>query len=215
VLIENNHLSEIGNSAIKLLTGVYGAGAICPTVSDDYAAWKILNNDIQNSVMALAAYTYCDIKLPLLRIADNKIQNMTDSYRGDYAAVYLQANCRSEMTNVSTEGNSFRDLGLGGIVLLSSVQRPKDGCPDAKAMGTVRTFRSTSDAFSNWSNKAPGVFPTINASGSNLLDAVISDLKADGVGNVALGLSDFAHYLLDKRSSPSEPDQALATPSSQ
>jgi hypothetical protein len=80
------------------------------------------NNIIADSKLALAAYTYCDVRLPSLVIADNQIRNIANTYAGDAAAIYIQANCQSVIDRVMMSGNVFRDIGLSGVFLLSSIQ---------------------------------------------------------------------------------------------
>ena len=100
ILIRNNVIENHGNSAIKLLTKGFHAPA-CPTRNDDYTSWTIINNTIDHATLALAAYTYCDVHLTSLVIADNKILNIADAYESDSAATYIQATRRSVMENVS------------------------------------------------------------------------------------------------------------------
>jgi len=191
VLIRNNLIQDHGNSAIKLLQGGFHS-ASCPTIQD-YTSWTIRNNRIEGSRLAVAVYSYCALVMPSIVLTSNVIWNIPNPYLGDYAAVYVQANCQSNMARVMSSGNTFSNLGLGGIVLASQVQ--SDGaCTAASAQGTISNFTSTGDTFVNWSMSSPGTFPAINSTGANLMHASISQLNADGgsSGILALNLSAFA-----------------------
>lgn len=188
VLIENNVIQNNGNSAIKLLQGGFHSPS-CPTIQN-YTSWTIQNNQIEGSALAIAAYSYCALVMPSIVISGNRISNIQDSYLGDYAAVYVQSNCQSNMLNVTSTGNTFANLGLGGIVLASQVQGDTT-CRQPAAEGTISNFTSSGDTFLNWSMASPGAFPALNATGQNLIHASVSQLHADG-GNPALNLSAFA-----------------------
>jgi len=187
VLIENNLLQNHGNSAIKLLQGGFSSPT-CPT-TQNYTSWTIDNNKIIGSKMAIAVYSYCALVMPSIVISNNRISNIPDTYLGDYAAVYVQSNCQSNMLEVSSTGNTFTNLGLGGIVLASQIEGDKT-CAATTAQGTISSFTSTGDTFSNWSMASVGTFPAINSTGQNLIHASISKLTADG--NIALNLAAFA-----------------------
>jgi hypothetical protein len=131
--------------------------------------------------------------MPSIIITNNQISNIPNSYLGDYAAVYVQSNCQSNMAEVLSAGNTFTNLGLGGIVLASQVE--SDGTCTAKdAQGTISNFTSIGDTFQNWSLASAGTFPAINSTGRNLIHASVARLNADGAsnGNIALNLSAFA-----------------------
>ena len=191
VLIQNNLVQDHGNSAIKLLQGGFHS-ASCPTMQD-YTSWTIRNNRIEGSRLAVAVYSYCALVMPSIVLSNNVIWNIPNAYLGDYAAVYVQANCRSNMLAVESTGNIFSNLGLGGIVLASQVQSDA-ACTAPNAQGTISNFTSTGDTFVNWSITSPGTFPAINSTGANLIHASISQLDADGgsSGNIPLNLSAFA-----------------------
>jgi hypothetical protein len=183
VLIQHNVIRNHGNSAVKLLTGGFRSDA-CPVpgVSGDYSSWVLRDNTITNSKLALAAYSYCDVQLPSLIIADNLIHDIPNQYEGDAAAIYIQANCRSVIGDVTMSGNVFRTIGLGGVFLLSSIQGGPP-CADLAAQGTIRSFVSTGDRFINFSISYPGAYSAISTSGRNLRRADISHLRVDGQSN--------------------------------
>lgn len=187
VLIRNNVIRHHGNSAIKLLTGGFHADA-CP-VGGDYTSWVVRGNTIADSKLALAAYTYCDVRLPSLVIDGNSITGIRNTYAGDAAAVYIQANCQSAIGEVEMSGNVFHDLGLGGVFLLSSIQGGPP-CADLAAQGVIESFRSAGDRFDNFSISYPGMYSAISASGPNVRRATISQMEADGQthGRAALNL---------------------------
>jgi hypothetical protein len=191
-LIENNLFQNHGNSAIKLLQGGFSSPT-CPMIQN-YTSWTINNNRIIGSKMAIAVYSFCALVMPSIVISNNRISNISDTYLGDYAAVYVQSNCESNMLEVSSSGNTFTNLGLGGIVLASQVEGDKT-CAATTAQGTISNFTSTGDTFSNWSMASVGTFPAINSTGQNLIHATVSKLTADG--NVALNLSAFATVNVD------------------
>jgi hypothetical protein len=174
--ISDNHLEHYASSAIKLISGTYGVGAVCPTINDDYLSWTVRNNTIRSSFQAVAAYTYCGVILPALNVEDNVITENPSAYAPDYAAVFVQANCQSIIRHVNSSGNSYANLGIGGIVLLSSVQAPSDGCADALSKGTIEDFASTNDSFKDISTSFPGVYPAINSGSGNLLRASVTNL---------------------------------------
>jgi Pectate lyase superfamily protein len=185
-LIRNNLIRNHGNSAIKLLQGGFHSPS-CPTIQD-YTSWIIDNNRIVGSRLAVAAYSYCGLVMPAIVIANNRIENITNSYFGDYAAVYIQANCQSNIGEVLSAGNTFTNLGLGGIVLASQVQADTT-CTAPASQGKISNFTSIGDKFVNWSVSAPGAFPAINSSGQNLIHATVARLSADG--GPSLNLSAF------------------------
>ncbi len=189
VLIRNNLLQNHGNSAIKLLQGGFFSLS-CPTIQD-YTSWTIDNNRILGSRMAIAVYSFCALVMPSIVISSNQVSNIPDPYLGDYAAVYVQSNCQSNMVNVVSSGNTFTNLGLGGIVLDSQVENDPT-CTSKTSQGTISNFTSTGDTFLNWSMTSPGTFPAINSTGQNLIHASVSQLNATSSGNLALNLSAFA-----------------------
>lgn len=191
VLIQNNLIRNHGNSAIKLLQGGFSAPS-CPAIQN-YTSWTINNNRIEGSRMAIAVYTFCALVMPSIVISNNLISNIPDPYFGDYAAVYVQSNCQSNMAQVLSSGNTFTNLGLGGIVLASQIEGDA-ACTATTAQGTISNFTSAGDTFLNWSMASAGAFPAINSTGRNLIRASVSQLKADGAanGNIALNLSAFA-----------------------
>ena len=191
VLIRNNSIQNHGNSAIKLLQGGFHAPA-CPTIQD-YTSWTIDNNRIEGSRMAIALYSFCALVMPSIVISNNQISNIPDNYLGDYAAVYVQSNCESNMVEVASSGNVFANLGLGGIVLASQIEGDTT-CTATTAQGTISNFTSTGDTFLNWSLASAGTFPAINSTGLNLIRASVSLLNADGGpnGSAALNLRAFA-----------------------
>ena len=185
VLIQNH-----GNSAIKLLQGGFYAPS-CPTIQN-YTSWTIDHNRIEGSRMAIAVYSFCALVMPSIVISNNQISNIPDTYFGDYAAVYVQSNCQSNMLDVLSSGNTFTNLGLGGIVPASQIEGDT-ACAAATAQGTISKFTSTGDTFVNWSLASAGTFPAINSAGRNLIHASISNLSADSaIGNAALNLAAFA-----------------------
>ena len=188
VLIRNNLLQNHGNSAIKLLQGGFFSPT-CPTIQD-YTSWTIDNNRIDGSRMAIAVYSFCALVMPSIVISSNQISNIPNPYLGDYAAVYVQSNCQSDMAEVESRDNTFMNLGLGGIVLDSQVESDAT-CAAKSAQGTISNFTSTGDTFLNWSMTSPGTFPAINSTGQNLIHASVSQLNAGGTSN-ALNLSAFA-----------------------
>ena len=189
-LIRNNLFQNHGNSAIKLLQGGFSSPT-CPSIQD-YTSWTIDSNRIDGSKMAIAVYSFCALVMPSIVISNNQISNIADTYLGDYAAVYVQANCQSNMADVRSSGNTFTNIGLGGIVLASQIEGDKT-CAAATAQGTISNFSSTGDTFVNWSMTSAGTFPAINSTGMNLIHASIAQLSADGAasGNIALNLSAF------------------------
>jgi len=192
VLIQNNLIQNHGNSAIKLLQGGFYSPS-CPTIQN-YTSWTINNNVIVGARMAIAVYSFCALVMPSIVISNNVISNMADTYLGDYAAVYIQSNCESNMVEVRSSGNRFTNLGLGGIFLNSQVEGDTT-CTALTAQGTISNFISTGDTFLNWSTASPGTFPAINSNGVNLLRATVSELDANGAmnGNLSLNLSSFAY----------------------
>jgi len=192
VLIRNNLIQNHGNSAVKLLQGGFYAPS-CPTIQN-YTSWTIDNNRIEGSRMAIAVYSFCALVMPSIVISNNAISNIQDSYLGDYAAVYVQSNCQSNMAQVVSSGNVFTNLGLGGIVLASQVEGDT-ACKAATAQGTISSFTSSGDTFLNWSLAAAGTFPAINSTGLNLIQASVSQLNVGGAanGSFALNLSAFAY----------------------
>ncbi len=215
--ITENTIRDIGNSAIKLLTANYGKGAVCPATHDDYQSWRIEDNRIEDSVIAIAVYSYCDIVLPEVSIVRNSIRNMTDHYAGSYATVIVQAACQSVMKRVYSSANEFENIGMGGIVLFSTLQQPADGCADPKSNGTIRSFESNGDVFYNYSTAYPGTYPAINASGTNFGQASIERMRVNANlnGGPAYRLKPFANVTTDQivefntpaGRSPSEPAQ--------
>jgi hypothetical protein len=198
-LIRHNVIQNHDNSAVKLLTRGFRSPA-CPALNDDYSSWMVLNNTIGDSKMALAAYTYCDVKLPSLVIANNRISKIIDRYEGDAAAVYIEADCRSVMEKVTMSENTFTDIGLSGVFLLSSIQGSAP-CADLAARGTIQSFVSMGDRFTNFSISYPGAYSAISASGPNVLEASISQLQTDSSGHGALNLGAVAHVTADLRMS--------------
>jgi len=191
VLIQRNLIQNHADSAVKLLTDGFHAPA-CPAVNTGYSSWEVLNNTIADSKLALAAYTYCGVKLPSLVIAGNRISHIADANESDAAAMYIQANCQSVMEQVSMSENVFTDIGLSGVFLLSSIQGGPP-CADLAARGTIASFVSTGDRFANFSLSYPGRYYAISASGPNLRQASISHISTDRTGRGALNLGAFAH----------------------
>jgi hypothetical protein len=189
VLIRNNLFQNHGNSAIKLLQGGFFSPS-CPTIQD-YTSWTIDNNRIEGSKMAIAVYSFCGLVMPSIVISNNQISNIPDTYFGDYAAVYVQSNCQSNMLNVASSGNTFSNIGLGGIILASQIQGD-NACTATTAQGTISNYTSTGDTFRNWSTSAAGTFPAINSTGANLIQASVSQLNATSSLNNPLNLSSFA-----------------------
>lgn len=193
VLIQNNIISGHGDSSVKLLTdGFHATG--CGLSAPVYPSWQILNNTITNGAFAIAAYTYCQFELQNLVIKDNIITELPETYAPNYATVFIQASCQSVMDQVTSSGNLYKDLGLGGIVVQSTVQGDTT-CLATTAKGTVSHFSSINDTYINWSMSVAG-FPAINSNGSSatgLKQATISHLYADGGGHgtAALNLADF------------------------
>ncbi|HTB10537.1 MAG TPA: glycosyl hydrolase family 28-related protein [Bryobacteraceae bacterium] len=192
-LIRNNLLQDHGNSAIKLLQGGFSS-LVCPTIQD-YSSWTIDNNRIEGSGMAIAVYSYCALIMPLIVISNNQISNIPDRYLGDYAAVYIESDCQSNMVSVLSSGNTFTNLGLGGIVLDSQVEADKT-CAAPAVQGTISNFTSIGDTFVNWSMTSAGMFPAINSTGENLIHASVSELSAASDTNLALNLSSFANVVV-------------------
>ena len=187
VRIADNRMEHYASSAIKLISGTFGVGAVCPTINNDYLGWTVRNNTIRSAFQAVAAYTYCGVILPVFNVQDNIITENPSAYAPDYAAVFVQANCQSIIRHVNSSGNSYSNLGIGGIVLLSSVQSPADGCPDTMAKGTIEDFTSVNDSFKNISTSFPGVYPAINSGSGNLLRASVTNLG----GGLPVNLSGF------------------------
>ncbi|MBZ5675181.1 MAG: glycoside hydrolase family 55 protein [Acidobacteriia bacterium] len=187
IRIAENRMEHYASSAIKLTSGTFGVGAVCPTINNDYLGWTVRNNTIRSAFQAVAAYTYCGVILPVLNLEDNVITENPSAYAPDYAAVFVQANCQSIIRHVNSSGNSYSNLGIGGIVLLSSVQSPADGCADALAKGTIEDFTSANDSFKNISTSFPGVYPAINSGSGNLLRAAVTNLG----GGLPINLSGF------------------------
>jgi len=194
VLIRNNVIQNHGNSAIKLLQGGFHDSA-CPT-NQDYTSWTIDNNRITGSRLAIAVYSFCDLVMPSVVISNNTIANIQNNYLGDYAAVYVQANCRSNIQQVVSRGNTYTNLGLGGIVLASQVQGDET-CNAREAQGTISNFTSSGDTFVHWSTASRGTFPAINSTGQNLIHATVSQMStADVNGSLPLNLSSFAEVTI-------------------
>jgi hypothetical protein len=194
VAIRRNLISGHGNSAIKVLTGGFHSPA-CPVRNDDYTGWSVTDNTITHSKIAIAAYTYCNIRLPELTIANNRIEDIANTYAGDAAAIYIQASCQSVMEKVTQSGNIFRNIGLSGVYLLSSVQGGPP-CADLQGQGSIGSFTSSGETYRNWSTAYPGAYYAIASqarSSGKLGYASISQLTADGEGRgrAALNLSAF------------------------
>jgi hypothetical protein len=182
VSLRNNVIHDFQNSPVKIMTEGYGGG-VCPSVNNDYTSWIVENNRISHAAaIAIAMYTYCDIRLPKILIADNTISDFPDTYAADGGAVYIEASCQSVMEQVIMRGNSIEDVGLGGVFLLSAAQAAAP-CADFASSGTIASFTSTGDKFVNWSTTIAGRYNAFSASGPNLLRAAISELTADGKGN--------------------------------
>jgi hypothetical protein len=134
-------------------------------------------------------YSFCALVMPSIVISNNQISNISDTYLGDYAAVYVQSNCQSNMEKVVSSGNTFSNLGLGGIILASQIEGDAT-CAAANAQGTISNFSSSGDTFLGWSMTSPGTFPAINSTGLGLINASVSQLNAAGAA--AVNLSAFA-----------------------
>ena len=130
----------------------------------------------------MAVYTYCSVILPSVNLLNNTVRNNPSTYSPDFADMYIQANCESIIRHVNSIGNSWENIGLGAIVLVSSVQSPSDGCADPMAEGTIEEFSSVNDSATNFSSSFAGVFPVINSTGSNLLRATVVGLHSNGGG---------------------------------
>ncbi len=180
--IRNNIIHDFQNSPVKIMTQGYGGGG-CPSVNDDHTTWIVENNRIRHAAaIAIAMYTYCDIRLPKILIADNTITDFPDTYAADHGAVYVEASCQSTIEQVEMRGNTMQDVGLGGVFLLSAAQAAAP-CADFHAAGTIANFSSTGDTIANWSTTSAGRYNAFSASGPNLLHASISQLTSDGRGN--------------------------------
>jgi hypothetical protein len=155
-------------------------------------------------------YTYCDIRLPGILIADNVISDFPDTYAGDGGAVYIEASCQSVMEQVTLRGNTIQDVGLGGIFLLSATQ-PAAPCADFTAAGAIASFTSSGDKLVNWSTTSAGRYNAFSASGPNLGRASISQLTADPQGHGRAVLNPaafpFAHLDSPDRAEPRAPRQ--------
>ena len=90
-------------------------------------------------------------------------------------------------------GNVFRNIGLGGVILLSTTQGTPP-CADLASRGTIAQFTSTGDTFTNFSTSYPGKYFAISANGPKILRANISQITADGQtnGRAALNLGSVA-----------------------
>ncbi len=198
VLIQNNLIQNNGNSAIKLLQGGFHAPS-CPTIQN-YTSWTINNNRIEGSRLAMAVYSFCGLVMPSIVISNNLISNIPNTYFGDYAAVYVQSNCQSNMLQVLSSGNLFKNIGLGGIVLASQIQADSV-CTATTAQGTISNFTSIGDTFLNWSMASVGTFPAINSTGGNLIRASVSQLSSDSAatGSRVLNLLAFEYVNVDER----------------
>jgi hypothetical protein len=189
VRIDNNYIYDFDHSAIKLITGGFGGGS-CPASNTDYTGWTISNNTIQSSRLAIQAETYCSVILPAITITNNQILDAPDTYAGDFAPVYIQANCQSVMNSVQTIGNSFNNIGLGAIRLNSSIQFPQLPCPSSTATGTIANYVSIGDSIKNYSQNFSGTFAAISSSSpNNLGQATITNLYVDGGGTGGAALS--------------------------
>ncbi len=182
VVITDNSFSNEANSAVKVLTSGFGVGATCPVTTNDYHSWNISGNTFRGTLLTASLFTYCSIELPAINFTNNTIIDSNDVYTPDFGTVYIQASCQSIIDHVNSSGNTFTGLGLGAIVLLSSVQSPSDGCADPMAQGTIADFTSTNDTVSDFSTASAGTFPAINSTGSNLLRATIVNLHSNGGG---------------------------------
>jgi len=174
VLIRNNLIRNNGNSAIKLLQGGFWAPS-CPTIQN-YTSWTIDHNRIEGSRMAIAVYSFCALVMPSIVISNNQISDIPDTYFGDYAAVYVQSNCRSNMVDVLSSGNTFTNLGLGGIVLASQIEGDT-ACAATTAQVTISNFSSIGDTFVNWSLASAGTFPAHQQRGAESCPRVDRELE--------------------------------------
>jgi hypothetical protein len=197
LLIANNTIQRNHDSSVKVLTGGFGAGSgtVCDS-GQDYQSWTVRDNLIQNSDFAGAFYTYCDTRVPMITYTGNKISNMTDPYLGDGATLIFEASCSSTISNIVMGGNIFQNVTQGGVLIQSSPQFPLGPCASSALLGTINSFVSVGDQFTNWSTLNPGTYFAISADGppANLLQASVSQLTADGGGNGrgALNLGAFA-----------------------
>ncbi|HXP88126.1 MAG TPA: right-handed parallel beta-helix repeat-containing protein [Bryobacteraceae bacterium] len=197
VVIRNNTIARIQNSAVKILNGGFcGRSPGCPPdTGQDYAGWTIENNRISNAAMAIAVYLYGTTELPLVDINHNEISDIADTYAGDAAAIYVNVNDSASMAKVSVTSNVYRTLSLGGVFLVTSGQ------------GTVKLFEDRGDKFINWSVFDPGTYYAISSSGAGLGGAVIEQLSMDaqGHGRAALNLKAFSRVNETKAEAPPTP----------
>jgi hypothetical protein len=190
VVIRNNTISKIQNSAVKILNGGFcGRTPGCaPDTGQDYSSWTIENNRISGAAMAIAVYVYGTTVLPLVDINHNQISDIVDTYAADAAAIYINVNDSASMVRVAVTSNIYRTLSLGGIFLVTSGQ------------GTIRTFESRGDTFINWSVSDPGTYFAISSSGAGLREAVTGQLSMEpqGHGHAALNLKAFSKVTSSK-----------------
>lgn len=187
----NNVMDSFQSSAVKMLTASYGVGATCPVTTNDYQQWTVESNLITNSWQSVGAYTYCSVVMPSINLVNNTIRSNPSTYSPDFADMFIQANCQSIIKHVNSMGNTWENIGIGAIVLVSSVQSPSDGCADSMASGTINEFTSTNDSATNFSSSFSMTFPVINTAGPNLLRATVVNLHSDGGGG-PLNLGGFA-----------------------
>ena len=201
VTLRNNTIHDFQNSTVKIMTQGYGGGT-CPEVKDDHVAWIVENNRLSDAAaIAIAMYTYCDIRLPRILIADNTISHFPDTYAGDGGVIYLEASCQSVIEDVEMRGNVIQDVGLGGVFLLSAAQAAAP-CGVFTAAGTIASFRSTGDKFVNWSTTAAGRYNAFSSSGPRLGKASISNLTAEPRGS-GRAVWNPAAFPFDRVSAPS------------
>ncbi|HEY4364114.1 MAG TPA: glycosyl hydrolase family 28-related protein [Bryobacteraceae bacterium] len=212
VTLRNNTIHDFQNSPVKIMTQGYGGA--CPDTNDDYTAWTVENNRLSNAAaIAIAMYTYCDIRLSKILIAGNTISHFPDTYAADGGAIYLEASCQSVMEDVEMRGNVIEDVGLGGVFLLSASQ-PKAPCADFTAAGTIVSFGSAGDKFVNWSTTAKGRYNAFSGSGPHLGRASISNLIAEPRGN-GRAVWNPAAFPFDRVSAPAESRPASPGPAVQ
>lgn len=187
-LVQGNTFINEDNSAVKIITSGFGIGDSCPMTTTDYHSWMIDHNTFINDLLSASLFTYCSIDLPMVSFTNNTVDTSSDSFAGDFASLYVEATCDSVIEHVNTSGNSFSNLGLGGIMLLS-VAQTEGGCANMDN-GTISEFTSVNDTFTNFSTSSATTFPAINSTGTNLKRATVVGLHSNGGGG-PLNLSGF------------------------
>jgi hypothetical protein len=191
--IDGNTITNEADSGVKILTAGFGSGGSCPSSNTDYGSWTIRNNVFTQDYYATTLWAYCAVVVPQINVDGNYIGNNSSSYALGYANIYVQSSCQANILHVHTGGNTIYNVGLGGIVLLSTQQ----GSPCASAnsaYGTISDYHSVGDQVTNFSTSSAGTFPAINSGGSNLLRASVIGLRTDSNpdGGGPLNLAAFA-----------------------